>query len=262
MNRHKIVLIGLALAVVSVAGARAATQGGPAQPQIDVQQSIAVLGQRVSALEDRMQSSGLLDLLNQVTELRQEIAQLRGTQEEQAHDLDQLDKREKDVYSDLNARITALAKQQQATPPLEPVKLQPSETLSVTPPSGTGGDETHAYEAALSLFRAGNYKASIAAFQAFLQKYPEATLSSNACYWMGLGQASLGDFKAATQSYQRILKDYPNSHKAPDAMLSLARIHIQQGKLPMAQDLLGQVVSKYPTSKAADNARKLLATFK
>jgi tol-pal system protein YbgF len=261
MIRRPIALTWLVLAAAYGADAWAAAPREPVAPVVEAQSAAKSLDDRMSRLEAKLQSSGLLDLLNQVNELRQEVAELRGIQEQQAHDLDQLDRRQKDVYADLDTRIRALSSRPGASTP-ESVRLQPSETLSVSPPPGATDDEGQAYELALGLFRAGNYKGSVTAFQNFLNKFPDATLASNACYWMGLGQASLGDFKAATQSYEKVLKDYPSSHKVPDAMLSLARIHIQQGEMDVAQDLLGQVVSKHPTSRAADNARKLLATLK
>ena len=49
-------------------------------------------------------------MLKEVEALKAEIAKLRGQTEVQAHQLDTLDKRQTDLYADLDQRLTELAK--------------------------------------------------------------------------------------------------------------------------------------------------------
>lgn len=227
----------------------------------ETRQDIRALEERLRRLETQLSNQGLLNLLNQLTELRAELARLRGQQEEQHYTLTQLQRRQKDLYEDLDIRLKELASRPApvtATP--EAIQLQPSKTLM-----GAGLDarsESKSYEAALTQFRAGDYQAAINAFQAYLADYPNGSLASNAYYWLGLAYASRGDYANAVQAYQKLLDNYPTSNKVPDAMLSLARARLQQGETAAAQALLEQLTVRYPQTRAAENGRKLLSTLK
>lgn len=228
--------------------------------QNEMRQDLRALEDRFRRIESQLSSQGLLNLLNQVAELKAEIARLRGQQEEMQNTLAQTQRRLKDVYEDLDNRLRELASRPQpAATAAEAIQLQPSRTLLG---SGDGQNETRSYEAALAQFRTGDYAAAVRGFQAFLRDYPNGSLAANALYWLGLAQAAQGNYSAAVESYQRLLSDFPNSNKVPDALLSLARARIQMGETFVAQTLLEQLVARYPQTRAAENARKLLATLK
>jgi len=231
--------------------------------QNEMRQDMRALEERFRRIESQMSTQGLLNLLNQLAELKAEMARLRGQQEELQNTLLLIQRRQKDLYEDLDNRIRELANRPQpvtsAVPATESIQLQPSRTLL------SGGDvqsESRSYEAALAQFRAGDYAAAARGFQAFLRDYPRGSLASNALYWLGLALATLGNYPAAVESYQRLLNEFPNSTKVPDAMLSLARAHIQMGETVAAQTLLDQLVARFPQARAAESARKMLATLK
>ncbi len=241
-----------------------------AQPQdaqvqsTELQKMVQAQEERLARLEAQLQSKGLLNLLNEVEELKAEVARLRGTMEEQANLIATGDKRTKDLFADLDDRVKALAERPEPKEPKEPevVHLQVSPAL-VTPPviAGNAESETKAYEAAHGLIKSGRYKEAIAAMQDFLKQYPNAALAPNAVYWTGFSYVGMSDFKNAAVNYQRLLKDYPNSPKAPDAMLSLARARVQMNDIDEARTTLQQLIEKFPYSKAADGGKKLLATL-
>lgn len=225
----------------------------------EARQDIKAVEDRLARLEAMLNNQGLLGLLNQVNELKAEVARMRGAQEEQAHALGLAEKRQKELYADLDARIRELANRPVAAP-AEAVRLQPSKSL--TPAPADAQAESKAYEAALGHFRVGDYPTAVSSFQVFLKDYPDAAMASNAYYWLGLAHASLGDYASAVKAYQKLLKDFPSSNKAPDAMVSLARSQLQLGDAAAAREMLDQVLLKYPQTRAAENARKLLATLK
>lgn len=218
--------------------------------------------ERISHLEARLQSQGLLNLLNQIENLKAEISRLRGTNEELAQQLSVSDKRVKDLFADLDGRVRELAARPVPSP--DAVRLHAAPNL-VSAPTQTAADseaETRAYEAVQALVKAGKYKEAIDAFQAFAKQFPNGTLTANAQYWTGFSQFALSDFKSAAASYQQLLKDFPTSAKAPDAMLSLSRALVQLNDIAAARNMLDQLIAKYPASKAAENGQKLLATLK
>jgi tol-pal system protein YbgF len=232
------------------------------------------LAERVAHLEGQLKSAGLLDLLRQIQVMREEIARLRGSLEELAHQQKIADKRQKDLFADLDERQTKLKAdlatvdgrlQELASRTLAPkdaVRLQTSSSLAAAAPVPDAESEAKAYEAALNQFKVGNYTAAVEAFQNFLKLYPSGSFASNGHYWLGLSYFSLGDYKSAAAAQLRLLRDHPQSHKAPDAMVSLARAQIQLGELDAARNTLDQVLEKYPVTRAAESARKMQALVK
>jgi len=237
----------------------------PAEPA----QTLPALAERLARLEAQFQTQGLLSLLNEIEQLKSEIAHLKGTQEELGHQLAVADKRQKDLYADIDVRLKALKDDLDKTAAAAAAASAAAASASAAQPGlPAGADanpseaETKAYQDAFGAIRGGNYKVAIGDFQSFLKTYPGSSLAGNAQYWIGFSYFSLGDFKAAAESHQKLMQLYPTSPKVPDAMLGLARAQIQLGDSKAAQLTLQQIVSQNPGSKAAENAQKLLATLK
>ena len=201
------------------------------------------------------QTPSVLNLLREIETLKAELAKLRGLTEVQAHQLDTLDKRQTDLYADLDQRLTELAKAAQATP----VAAAPA-AGSATPANAQA--ETAAYDAALKLFREDNFSAAIAEFKTFLKTYPDSALAPNAQYWIGYSYYALKDYKTSLAHQQKLLAVYPASAKVPDAMLNIAASEIALNKLPAARKTLEQLVARYPGTPAADLASRRLAALK
>src|SRR5574337_1260223 len=67
----------------------------------DLQQQI---DSRLSAIEQQLKSAGLADLANQMQLLQADLAKLRGQIEVVNYELDQAQKRQRDLYIDLDTR--------------------------------------------------------------------------------------------------------------------------------------------------------------
>jgi len=240
----------------------------------DMQKQHAALKERIAQLDTQLKNSRLLDLLSQIQLVREEVAKLRGSLEETTHGQKLADKRQKDLFADLDERHTKLQGDlkdldgrlqelaSRVLTPKEAVRLQTSQSLAAAAPVQDAEAEAKAYELALGQFKVGNYTAAVDAFQTFLKLHPGGAFASNAHYWLGLSYFSLGDYKSAAASQLRLLRDHPQSPKAPDAMVSLARAQIQLGELDAARNTLEQVLEKYPVTRAAEAARKMQALMK
>lgn len=225
-----------------------------------LQQSSSSLDARLARMEAEIQKNqNTLGLLQEIEALKAEVAKLRGLTEVQAHQLDTLDKRQTDLYADLDQRLTELAKEAKAAPVAAPAP--PVAAGAAASPPDTQA-ETAAYEAALKLFREDNYKGAIAGFTAFLKTYPDSALAPNAQYWVGYSYYSLKDYKAALAHQQKLVAVYPASAKAPDAMLNIAANQIALNNLAGARKTLEQLIAKYPGTPAATQASRRLAALK
>ncbi|TSA19065.1 MAG: tol-pal system protein YbgF [Betaproteobacteria bacterium] len=184
-----------------------------------------------------------IDLARQIDELKQELARMRGQIEVQAHQVETLDRRQKDLYVDLDARLRKLEAGAQA---------QEKQAASTPDPAVEG----KAYEAALNQFKLGNYQSSIAAFQSFLAGFPQSQQVSNAQYWIGNAYYELRDYKMAIAAQQKLLASWPDSAKAPDALLNVASSQSAMGETRAARETLQALQKKYPGTPAAEQAKQ------
>ncbi len=245
MKLHATLLLALCL----MAGAARAGMFDDEEARRDIAVLRAQVGTNQKAVEDRLTRIETLlqdrsiELAKLIDELKQELARLRGQMEVQANQIDTLDRRQKDLYVDLDTRLRKLemAAQTQEKQAAEPVA------------------EAKAYEAALNQFKLGNYQSSIAAFQNFLVSYPNSQQVSSAQYWIGNAYYALRDFKTAIAAQQKVLASWPDSGKAPDAMLNIASCQAELGETKVARETLQALLKKYPGTPAAEQAKQRLA---
>jgi tol-pal system protein YbgF len=220
----------------------------------ELQSQVLAQSTRLNVLEAAsVPREQILGLLKEVDALKEDIAQLRGDRDEQAHQLDLLEKRQKDLYLDLDQRMTEQGKalSKLSEPPAPPPA-----------PAVDAGQETSSYEAALDQFKARDFTGAIDGFKGFLKTYPSSTLAANAQYWIGYSHFALKDYKNALAQQQKLLALYPDSPKAADAMLNIASSQIELKQNAAAKKTLSELVAKYPDSTAAKIAAKRVTTLK
>ena len=241
------------------------------------------LEERIGALELQLRSGGLVELANQMEIIKGDIARLRGQIEVLTHELGEAQKRQRDLYVDLDSRMRKLETAQAAAaaapapapvvaPPADAAAQAPAGTPGATPGSAPGGvqppvtppradvaTEQRAYDAALDLFKRGDYNGAIAGFGSFVRSYPRTPLASSAQYWIGNAHFAKRDYRAALTAQRTLIANYPDSSKAPDAMLNIASAQTELGDAPGARRTLEDLVAKHPQSEAAAKARQRLA---
>lgn len=226
--------------------------------------------------QEKTQRGQGMEMLSQLEAVRNEMAKLRGQIEEHAHAIETTQKRQRDLYVDLDSRLRLL--EQRAAQPAAPAAVEeskpgkgkkpPARTVEATPepaPVAATIDpvaEGKAYDAAFNLFRVGNYSGALAAFQSFVQTYPKSPLSPSAQYWIGNSHFNLKDFNAAIASQQTLIGQYPKSPKVPDAMLNIATCQHNLGDPEAARKTLEDLVAKFPLSDAGEKAKKRLVSSK
>jgi len=246
---------------------------------------------RLTALEQRMQGQGLADLANQLQLLQGDIAKLRGQIEVVTYELEQAQKRQRDLYVDLDTRLrkiegaaastaeaanaaNAASTPQNAAPgpdtatpgapprsPPAPAAAAPPGPVATAPPVRNPSDgiaEQRAYDAALDQFKRGDYPGAINGFNAFLKAYPRSPLAASAQYWVGNAQYARRDYRGSIATQRQLLKEYPDSSKAPDALLNIASAQADLGDSAAARRSLEELMAKYPKSDAATRARQRL----
>jgi tol-pal system protein YbgF len=230
------------------------------QENQQLQQKLTAMEDRVTKLDATLHSQGLVDLLQSVEAMKNDIAKLRGQIEVNTNNIDTTQKRQKDLYVDLDNRLRKLERVDSPVAGAPPTTA-PDSTATANPSADLGG-ETHAYETAFNLFKIGNYQGAIAGFQNFLKAYPASPLAANSQYWIGNAYSALKDCKSAIAQQQKVRSNYPNSPKVPDALLNIASCQFELGDKISSKKTLEEIIVKYPLSPAADNAKKRLSYLK
>jgi tol-pal system protein YbgF len=230
---------------------------------------------RIARLEESIRNIGVIELVRQLDALNAEIARLRGQLEVVSNENQQIQKRQRDFYLDLDTRMKRLegGGTGASTPPASieaPAAsssgfspgspAQPAATR--TPTREEQAREVKAYDAASNLFRRNDFASAVDAFKAFVRDYPGSALAANAGYWIGISYANMRDYKNAMSAQQEVLSRYPQSSKAPDAMLAIAAIQAEQGDAGSARNTLEDIIARFPSSEAAGKARTRLATLR
>ena len=212
------------------------------------------LDERLTKIEGAASDRGaLIELSGQLEALRGDMSRMRGQIEVLANTVETADKRQKDLYLDIDTRLRKLeqSREQQSATAEKPAAAEAEASPA----------ETRAYQAALDQFKLGNYPLAVSAMQGFLVTYPNSTLAPNAQYWIGMAHSGQRDYKNAISAQRKLLASWPESDKAPDALLSIASSQETMGDRKNAQKTLEELISRYPKSSAAASAKQRLAAF-
>ncbi len=271
---RRVVLAALAAVVVVLPARGALFDDDEARKRIDAtNQRLAQvqrqLEDRIAALEAQLKSQGLAELFSQVEQIKSDVARLRGQIEVLTYEQEQQQKRQRDLYVDLDSRLRKLEGGPGAAPPgpeaapagaagapaagVAPVNPGLPNLPAVGPPPTAA--EQRAYDAALDQFKAGRYAPAIASFGAFIKTYPKSTLAPSAQYWIGNAQFAQRDFRAAIASQRQLIAAYPDSAKVPDALLNVATAQFELGDAQASRRTLDELIARYPQSDAAAKAR-------
>jgi tol-pal system protein YbgF len=229
-----------ACAVMALAGCVTTPEEDPVQVRLDD------LDSRVGRIDRIVSNQSLMQMTQRVDGLQEEMRTLRGRIEELQNENAVLKKQQRDLYADLDKRLTEAA-------------ASASAAASAPTAPAPEADEQVLYNRALEQLRARNYAAAVDGFRALAASHPAGQMADNTQYWLGEAYYVTAEFDQAGAAFQRVLTGWPNSRKAPDAMLKLGYTQIEQNKLAAARATLQQVASKYPDSDAAKLAADRLA---
>ena len=233
------------------------------------------LEERMTALENQLKSQGLVELFNQLEQIKSEVARLRGQIEVLTYEQEQQQKRQRDLYVDLDTRLRRIEGGSAPAPPpgapvpsgslppaAPPVASSSPATASASPPAASVAATTaeqRDYDAALDRFKAGRYPAAVTGFAAFVKTYPKSPLAPSAQNWLGNAQFAQKDYRAAINSQRQLVASYPDSAKVPEALLTIASSQFELGDSAASRRTLEELIKKYPQSEAAGRARQRLA---
>lgn len=230
------------------------------------------------AQDNRDSAKDNAGLLNKIQGLQQEVQELRGQLEVQAHDLKLLQQQQLAFYKDLDSRLAGgkaaplPAKEQLAEPVNthgqrgvmlpQQQSLQDMDkplTAGVINASGSNpADEQLSYMAAYDLVKGKRFDDALAAMQAFVAQYPTGGYTANAQYWLGELYLVKNNYPQAIAHFDTVLKQFPSSSKAAASTLKIGYALAASGKENEARLRLQQVLKNYPDTPTAQLAARKL----
>lgn len=216
------------------------------------------LAEQISQLKRLIQARGAaqVNLQQQLSELQEELSELRGETETHAYKLDQIVNRQRELYIEIERRLESI--QQPAVTPVEATVTTSTDTASYT----ASLSENDAYDQAVNLIlKERRYDDAIPEFESFIAKYPNSVYIANAHYWLGQLLFNKSEFTLAQQHFSQVINFHPDSNKRSDAMLKQGTVMQRLGKIAEARKLFEQVISEYPDSNSANLAQSRLASM-
>ncbi len=219
-------------------------------------------------------------LLDKVQGLQQEVQELRGQLEVQAHDLKLLQQQQLAFYKDLDARLRhEPAKTAQNEPitdlsisqkdasknvagPLDKPQTPPAVNTAINTTSRTNpADEQISYLAAYELVKNKRFDDALTTMQAFVTKYPQGGYTANAQYWLGELYLVKKNYPAAIEHFEIVLQQFPASSKSAASLLKTGYALAASGNKQEAIKRLQQVVKNYPDTNTAQLAKTKLESL-
>ena len=229
--------------------------------------------QRLELLERRV--NRITEMTLQLDEVRRENRELRGQIENLGYEIEQLKRKQRDIYLDIDQRLSGgqagsapvAAEQPPPTAGSGPTAAEAAaavEERSPTPASGGDRGKIEAeYQAAYDLLspQQKRYEEAAKAFAAFLERYPGDELAPNAQYWLGEAHYVSQHNAEALQAFEVVVSRYPDSTKAPGALFKIGRLQQAAGNKEAARASYEKVLKDYADSPAAGLARQRLEQF-
>jgi tol-pal system protein YbgF len=216
------------------------------------------LEQRISRLERTLEAQPLVEMLRKLEALQQDVQQLRGEQEQLVYSMEGIKKRQRDLYLDIDQRLTALEKSGVANNAADKPVANNTSGNSDTGAITDDRKELADYQGAFEILRARRYDDAIVAFKSYVERYPNGKYSANAKYWLGEANYVTRRFPVAIEELNRVLKEHPKSNKVQDALLKIGFSYYELKQWPEARNSLQRLVDVYPNSTAGKLARKRL----
>lgn len=227
--------------IVDITSTGARVRGGPS------------LDERVGKLERVLENQTLEEFNDRLEALQRDLQKLQGDAEVINHGIDEVKRKQREMYLDLDRRLRKLELQQSSVAPVDP---------NAQAQAAAAQEERATYDLAFALLRDGKYDEAIPALEEFIKRYPTGENSGNARYWLGEAYFVQRRYDAALRLFQDIVAHHAGSPKYSDAMLKIGLTQYELGAWDKSTQALKEVVSKFPNTSQAQLAAQQLDKLK
>lgn len=239
-----------------------------------------ISGPKLAQVESEGASRGVVQLLNRVEALNTDLNRLRGQIEVLTNDINNAQKRQRDMYIDLDTRLRRIEqggtarKDQETIAALEERirKLEqaaatlttipaPVSAAAVVPPATAGASSSAVPPAATT-----TPPSASATAPAPSASLPPASLSGTdqaaiqRAYENAYSNYRIGDYQGAVRGFDGFLKAYPKHQLAPNAQYWIGESHFHLHDYRAAIEAQRRLVGTYPDSAKVPDALLIIGT--
>lgn len=218
----------------------------------EARRAILDLRQRLEATSNALKAQSednaqlrrvLVDLQGQIDLMRADLNKSRGAQEQLTRDLSEVQLRQRDAQTGLEER---LRKFEPLTVKLDGEEFQVEQA------------EKRDFDAAMEVFRKGDFAAAQTSLQRFVQRYPQTGYLPSALFWLGNASYANKDYKASLAQFRQMLTQAPAHARVPEAMLAVSNVQVELKDTKAARKTLEDLIKAHPQSDAAQAAKERL----
>ena len=238
--------------IIALSLLTASAVGNTAAPVVD--------GKAVEAVQqfkDNDQNKLVGELVRQVMQLQREVSYLRGQSEEQAYLIQKLQRQQKELYADLDRRLSDATQGGLISPELAGT----DETGNEAEGNADLSDAQIAYNKAFTQFSEKKYAFAKSSFKAFVKDYPDHALASNAHYILGQLHFNDKEYKQAASEFEAVYSQFPETTIKDKALLKLAQTYEISGDKAAAKKTYQELATAFPNSTAGKLAKVKLGSL-
>lgn len=242
---------------------------------VDAQSGRLSLAERVARLEAQSQGQGsgqsTVDLLNRIDDLQSEVQSLRGLVEQQAFEIEELKKRSRDQYVDLDSRLSRLEGNAPSAAGMPTDPAAPTTGMADVPPAPaasapgqltmdapvdtaatldpvTGAEA----EAAAAAVPAAPMEAAPSMPPASTTMIPQA--GEQAAYDTAFAALREGRYAESARRFSSFLEQYPEGELADNATYWLGESYYVTQNYQIALDTFRSLLARFPQSAKTQDA--------
>jgi len=255
---------------------------------------LAILFSVPAGAQESAANEQLMSLTTQVQQLQDQVRVLTGKLEDQSFQLENLKRKQRDQYLDLDQRISEITSQkstmnadeggaQVTRPETQPVdrnsgaevpEVRPAMTsksaVTALPQPDVAEHETistpvteqAAYDKAFQALKELRYADAAEGFQDFLKNHPNSEYADNAQYWLGESYYVTRNYDIALEAFEKLVSKFPDSPKVGDSLLKIGYTHYELKQWDQARAALEQVQQQYPGTPLARLAESRLRSMR
>jgi tol-pal system protein YbgF len=231
------------------------------------------LDARIQKLDESIKSIGIIQLLNQIEQLNAEIARLRGQIEVMSNQNDQLTKRQKDFYFDIDARLRKLEGAGDSNAPGntnpsgQPTPVVSGPGLAGTMPSPSAVGTTVNGNVVPAIVVPSGPLPGTGALPTQPTQPPRTPAAptytkeqENAAYDVGSNLFRRNDFSGAIRAFEAFSRDFAGSSLVSNAQYWMGVSYFNLKDYARARATQTELLKRYPESAKAPDAMLSIAT--
>jgi tol-pal system protein YbgF len=244
---------GLLLPVICYA----ANKGAPV-----TEPSLSRIEERLANMERLLQNQGLLDMLQQIQRLQQEVTDLRGQLEVNSHKLENLEEKQRKLYTDIDNRlqridqrgVTANTTESMEPPPLE--VMEPAESAAA---AGNDAKTTLTVEDVSPVTTTAVIPETTTGTDAQVVEQIIATtdqddpLKAQANYQEAFRLLKKAEYDQAISAFDTFLRKYPNSQYSDNAQYWMGEAYYVTRRFNEAITEYMKLITNFPASQKVPN---------